>query len=227
MFNDIYSNSEEVSSHKISSQNEKFGFSSLGVGKIMHNAWRGSNAGAYTVRLRKENQLNNRSPAVSKQVIAQNHKFILISSGSMIFVHSKEKYFMNLLDGKQTSSLANINQFTGNFDIHTIDFSPLDDSVFIISGLHNILMLNISNDGVITKNTHHQRVNVNNDYINKVRTSSLGIFYSTSYEIKLLNWTFKPILTIKSSAECLLKEWCLYEKSSGCTIYCVTAQGYT
>jgi len=134
---------------------------------------------------------------------------------------------MNLLDGKQTSSLANINQFTGNFDIHTIDFSPLDDSVFIISGLHNILMLNISNDGVITKNTHHQRVNVNNDYINKVRTSSLGIFYSTSYEIKLLNWTFKPILTIKSSAECLLKEWCLYEKSSGCTIYCVTAQGYT
>lgn len=193
----------------------------------MHNAWRASNAGSYMVRLRKENQLNNKSPAVSKQIIAQNNKFILVSSGSMIFVHPKERYFMNLLDGKQTQSLTNIFQYTGNFDIHTIDFSPLDESLIIISGLHNIVMLNINNDGLITKNSQHQRVNVNNDYINKVRTSSLGIFYSTSYEIKLLNWSFKQVLTIKSSADCLLKEWCLYEKSSGCTVYCVTAHGYT
>lgn len=171
--------------------------------------------------------MNNKSPAVSKQIIAQNSKFILVASGSMIFVHSKERYFLNILDGKQTQSLQNTNQFTGNFDIHTIDFSPLDDSLFVIAGLHNIIMLNISNEGVISKNTQQQRVNVNNDYINKVRTSSLGVFYSTSYEIKLLNWSFKPILVIKSSADCLLKEWCLYEKSAGCTVYCVTAHGYT
>lgn len=123
--------------------------------------------------------MNGKSPAVSKQVIAQNHKFILIGSANMIFVHSKERYFMNLLDGRSNQPLNNVNQYTGNFDIHTIDFSPLDDSVIIISGLHNIILLNFSNDGVISRNTQQQRVNVNNDYINKVRTSTLGIFYST------------------------------------------------
>ena len=55
----------------------------------------------------------------------------------------------------------------------------------------------------------------------------MGIFYSTSYDIKLLNWSFKQVLTIKSSADCLLKEWCLYEKKQSCTVYCVTAHGFT
>jgi len=88
--------------------------------------------------------------------------------------------------------------------------------------------MQVTGDGMISRNNSQQlRVNVNNDYVNKVRTSSLGIFYGTSYEIKLLNWSFKPILTIKSSAECLLKDWCLYEKRTGCTVYCVTAHGHT
>jgi len=121
-----------------------------------------------------------------------------------------------------------VHQFTGNFDIHSIDFSPLDEFSFVVAGLHNIILMQITGDGLISRNnSQNLRVNVNNDYINKVRTSALGVFYSTSYEIKLLNWSFKQVLTIKSTAECLLKEWCVYEKRVGCTIYCVTAQGYT
>ncbi len=103
----------------------------------------------------------------------------------------------------------------------------MDDSTIVVSGLHNIILLSISADGIVTRNAQQQRVNVNNDYINKVRTSPLGIFYSTSYEVKLLSWSLKPILSIKSSADCLLKDWCIYERRNGCTIYCVTAQGYT
>jgi hypothetical protein len=55
----------------------------------MNATWRASNAGSYNVRLRKENQLNNKSPTVSKQVIAQNQKFIIIASGNMLSVHLK------------------------------------------------------------------------------------------------------------------------------------------
>ena len=51
--------------------------------------WKSTNAGTYNVKLRKENHLNNKSPAVSKQVIVQNQKFILIASGTMISVHLK------------------------------------------------------------------------------------------------------------------------------------------
>jgi hypothetical protein len=68
---------------------EKFGFDSLNVGKVMHASWRATNAGSYNVRLRKDNPLNNRSPAVAKQVIAQNQKFIIIASGNMLYVHLK------------------------------------------------------------------------------------------------------------------------------------------
>ena len=53
MFNEIYSGNEEASSFKISSQTEKFGFNSVSVGKIMNNAWRASNSGSYTIRLKK------------------------------------------------------------------------------------------------------------------------------------------------------------------------------
>lgn len=38
----------------------------------MFSTWKATNAGCYNVRLRKENHLNNKSPSVSKQVIAQN-----------------------------------------------------------------------------------------------------------------------------------------------------------
>ena len=55
----------------------------------MHLTWKSTNAGTYNVKLRKENHLNNKSPAVSKQVIVQNQKFILIASGTMISVHLK------------------------------------------------------------------------------------------------------------------------------------------
>jgi hypothetical protein len=129
---------------------------------------------------------------------------------------------------KQGQAFQSVNQFNGNFDIHTIDFSPLDDFTFVAAGLHMIVLMQLTGEGIISRNnTQHLRISVNNDYINKVRASTLGIFYSTSYEIKLLNWSFKPMLTIKSSADFLLKEWCLYEKRGGCTVYCVTAHGFT
>ena len=129
---------------------------------------------------------------------------------------------------KPNQTFQSVHQFNGNFDIHTIDFSSVDDSSFVAAGLHIIVVMQVTGDGIISRNNTQQlRLNVNNDYVNKVRTSALGIFYSTSYEIRLLNWSFKPLMTIKSSAECLLKEWSLYEKKSGCTVYCVTAHGHT
>ncbi len=92
----------------------------------MSNSWRATNAGNYSVRIRKDNPLNNRSPAVSKQVIAQNQKFIVIASANMIYVHLKEKYLQQLLECKSGQIFQSVHQFTGNFDIHTIDFSPID-----------------------------------------------------------------------------------------------------
>lgn len=76
---------------------EKFGFDSMMVGKVTHSSWRATNAGSYNVRVRKDNPLNNKSPAVSKQVITQNQKFIIIASGNMLYVHLKEKYLHQLL----------------------------------------------------------------------------------------------------------------------------------
>jgi hypothetical protein len=63
----------------------------------MHQTWRATNANTYNVRIRKDNPLNNKSAAVSKQIIAQNQKFIVIASGNMLNVHSKEKYLQQLL----------------------------------------------------------------------------------------------------------------------------------
>lgn len=135
---------------------------------------------------------------------------------------------MNLLEGKPTQSLPSVHQYTGNFDIHTVDFSPLDESTFVVAGYHSLIFLSLSNEGIISRNnSQNQRANVNSDYINKVRTSPMGIFYSTNMEIKLLSWSFKPILTLKSSNDYMLKEWCLLEKKIGCTVYAVTAEGYT
>jgi hypothetical protein len=151
-------------------------------GKITHQTWRATNAGSYNVRIRRDNPLNNKSAAVSKQIIAQNQKFIVIASGNMLYVHSKEKYLQQLLDGKPTQNFQSVHQFNGNFDIHTIDFSPLDDFTFVAAGLHMIVLMQLTTDGIVSRNnTQHLRISVNNDYINKVRASALGIFYSTSY----------------------------------------------
>ncbi len=89
MFNEIHSGSEEVSTHKINYQMEKFGFDSLLVGKVMHATWRATNAGSYNIKIRRDNPLNNKSAAVSKQIIAQNQKFLIIASGNMLYVHLK------------------------------------------------------------------------------------------------------------------------------------------
>jgi len=59
------------------------------IGKVLHASWRATNGGTYNVRLRKDNPLNNKSPAVSKQIIAQNQKFIVIASGNMLYAHLK------------------------------------------------------------------------------------------------------------------------------------------
>jgi hypothetical protein len=75
--------------HKIYFEQEKFSFDSIFPGNILAMTWKATNPGSYNVKLRKENHLNNKSPAVSKQVIAQNQRFIIIASGTMLSVHLK------------------------------------------------------------------------------------------------------------------------------------------
>jgi hypothetical protein len=96
------------------------------------------------------------------------------------------------------TNFPNLNQHSLTFDIHTIDFSPLDPFTFCAAGLHNINLLTINGEGQISKTNH--KFNINNEYVNKVRMSKMGIFLSTSNEIKLLNFACKQVLSIKSSS---------------------------
>lgn len=88
--------------------------------------------------------MNNKSPSVSKQVIAQNQKFIIIASGTMLSVHFKERFLLQVLEGKVSTVFPNVHQHSVTFDVHTIDFSPLDDFSFCIAGLHAVIMFTIT-----------------------------------------------------------------------------------
>ena len=59
------------------------------VSKVMNASWKATNAGSYNVRIRRDNPLNGKCPTVSKQIIAQNQKFLVIASGNMLYVHLK------------------------------------------------------------------------------------------------------------------------------------------
>jgi hypothetical protein len=77
-----------------------------------------------------------------------------------------------------TPNFPNVHQHSVTFDVHSIDFSPLDDSTFCVAGLHTIIIFTLNAEGIITRT--NTRSSVNNDYINKIRASNIGVFYSTS-----------------------------------------------
>jgi hypothetical protein len=64
-------------------------FESMHPDKVLNSFWKATSPGNYNVRLRRENHLQGKSPSISKSLIAQNPKFILIASGTMISTHLK------------------------------------------------------------------------------------------------------------------------------------------
>ena len=61
-----------------------------------------------------------------------------------------------------------------SFEVHSIDFSPVDKNLFCAAGLHNLGLMNINNEGHITRTNY--RYNVSNFYINKIKLTKMGVF---------------------------------------------------
>ena len=82
--------------------------------------------------------------------------------------------FNCVLDMKTISGYNSISRHSLSFEVHSIDFSPVDKSLFCAAGLHNLSLLNINNEGHISRSSY--RYNVSNFYINKIKLTKMGIF---------------------------------------------------
>lgn len=77
-----------------------------------------------------------------------------------------------------------------------MEFSPSDPTLFCVSGLHNLSLMNINSEGHIARTSF--RYNVSNFYINKIKLAKMGIFVGIDKEIRVLNYTCRHFLTIKA-----------------------------
>lgn len=59
-----------------------------------------------------------------------------------------------------------------------------------------------------------------------MKLAKMGIFIGLDREIKVLNYSCKPFLTIKTpEGDTLVREWCLSERLSGCLVHFVCPNG--
>lgn len=90
--------------------------------------------------------------------------------------------------------------------------------------MHNLALFSLNNDGGIGRTQY--RYSVNNLYINKIKLAKMGIFVGVDKEIRVLNYTCKQILTIRTQDNvALIREWSIYEKMAGCQVYFVCPNG--
>jgi hypothetical protein len=89
-----------------------------------------------------------------------------------------------------------ISRHSISFEVHSLEFSPVDKNVFCVSGLHNLALLNINGEGHIARTNF--RYNVSNFYINKIKLAKMGVFVGMDKEIRVLNYTCRHFLTIKA-----------------------------
>ena len=111
-----------------------------------------------------------------------------------------------------------------SFEVHSIDFSPVDKSLFCAAGLHNLALMNINNEGHITRTNY--RYNVSNFYINKIKLTKMGVFVGVDKEIRVLSYTCRQILTIRAQeSHTIIREWTIFEKAAGCQVLFVCPNG--
>jgi len=153
----------------------KLSFSSPPIYKIQPaNTFKLHGNGTFNFEIRKENAVQNMSCTLIKKTVAQNDKYILLASSTEIFVFSKEKLLSCLGEMKPCPGYNSISRHSIAFEVHSLDFSPNDKSLFCAAGLHNITLLNINNEGHISRSSY--RYNVSNFYINKIKLTKMGIF---------------------------------------------------
>ena len=159
-----------------------------------------------------------------KKTIAQNFKFVLLASSTEIYVFLKEKIFACVSDMKAAAGYSSISRHSIAFEVHSLDFSPIDRNLFCASGLHNLGLLSINSEGHISRSSF--RYNVGNFYINKIKLTKMGIFVGIDKEIRILNYTCRLLLTIRAQeANTIIREWTIFEKAAGCQVLFVCPNG--
>jgi WD40 repeat protein len=203
----------------------KLGFNAPPVSKVQPGSiFKLHGNGTFTFEIRKENAVHNMSCTLIKKNIAQNNKFVLLASSTEIFVFSKEKLMNCVGEMKPVPGYNTISRHSIAFEVHSLDFSPNDKSLFCAAGLHNVTLLNINNEGHITRSSY--RYNVSNFYINKIKLTKMGIFIGVDKEIRVLNYTCRQILSIRAQeANTIIREWTIFEKAAGCQVLFVCPNG--
>lgn len=160
------------------------------------NAFRIHNSGSFTFEIRRENAINNMSCVLIKKNVASNNKYLLLASSTEISVFSLEKVLMCVSEMKTMPGYNAHSRHSLSFEVHSLDFSPIDKSLFCASGLHNLALLNINNEGQISRTSF--RYNVSNFYINKIKLTKMGIFVGIDKEIRVLNYSCRNFLTLRA-----------------------------
>lgn len=178
------------------------------LGKFMALSFRVCNAASYHLEVRRENPLNNVSCVLIKRNLAHNHKFVIIASGTDLQVYSKEKLFLVASEGKP-QGFNPVHRHSVSYEVHSVEFSPTDKASFCASGLHNLALFTLNNEGGIGRTQY--RYSVNNLYINKIKLAKMGIFIGVEKEIRVLNYNCKQILTVRTQDNvALIREWSIY-----------------
>ena len=159
-----------------------------------------------------------------KKNVAHNHKFLLLASSTEISVFSKEKILNCLSDMKVFPGYNSLSRHSIAFEVHSLDFSPVDKNLFCASGLHNLTLLNISSEGHINRTSF--RYNVSSHYINKIKLAKMGVFVGIDKEIRVLNYTCRHFLTIRAhEPHTIIREWTIFQKAAGCQVLFVCPNG--
>ena len=166
--------------------------------------------------------MENKSQTVSLQYVGQQPQQLSISSEAHSVVAAP---FMD--SPTEGDPATRVNSPTINPMIAAITSAP-NYNVVCLASLHQLAILEYN---VLTGTLSRpplSKANINNDNINKVMATKLGIFVGISREVRLYSYSLKQILALQCP-DVLIKEWYVTENSKGTgsyTLYVTISDGY-